>query len=91
MGITTTLVRTTVQELSAGVHRAQILSVLLVSFMISAPLSSVVLGKLIAGYDPLTALIPGIVISFVIFIIGTTSSSLWGYEPPDDSVALRAV
>jgi hypothetical protein len=90
MGITTTLVRTTVQELSAGVHRAQILSVLLVSFMISAPLSSVVLGKLIAGYDPLTALIPGIVISFVIFIIGITSSSLWGYEPSDDARALPA-
>ncbi|MCX7063140.1 MAG: hypothetical protein NT024_00910, partial [Proteobacteria bacterium] len=61
-----------------------------VSFMISAPLSSVVLGKLIAGYDPLTALIPGIVISFVIFIIGITSSSLWGYEPSDDARALPA-
>ena len=59
MGVTTTLVRTTVQELADGAHRAQILSVLLVSFMISAPLSSMLLGNLIAGYDPLTALIPG--------------------------------
>jgi predicted MFS family arabinose efflux permease len=80
MGVTTTLVRTTVQELAEGVHRAQILSVLLVSFMISAPLSSMLLGNLIAGFDPLTALIPGIVISLVIFAVGVTSSSLWQYE-----------
>lgn len=80
MGVTTTLVRTTVQELAEGVHRAQILSVLLVSFMISAPLSSMLLGNLIAGFDPLTALIPGIVISLVIFAVGVTSSRLWQYE-----------
>lgn len=82
MGVTTTLVRTTVQELAEGIHRAQILSVLLVSFMISAPLSSMLLGNLIAGFDPLTALIPGIVISLVIFIIGVTRSRLWQYEAP---------
>jgi predicted MFS family arabinose efflux permease len=80
MGVTTTLVRTTVQELADPEHRGQILSVLLVSFMISAPVSSMVLGKLIAGYDPLTALIPGIVMSLVIFVMGLTSSELWRYE-----------
>jgi predicted MFS family arabinose efflux permease len=90
MGVTTTLVRTTVQELAEGVHRAQILSVLLVSFMISAPLSSMLLGNLIAGFDPLTALIPGIVISLVIFAVGVTSSSLWQYEAPTGPVALSA-
>ncbi len=82
MGVTTTLVRTTVQELAEGVHRAQILSVLLVSFMISAPLSSLLLGNLIAGYDPLTALIPGVVMSLVIFVAGVAASGLWGYEAP---------
>ncbi len=90
MGVTTTLVRTTVQELADGVHRAQILSVLLVSFMISAPLSSMLLGSLIAGYDPLTALIPGVVISLVIFAIGVASSRLWQYEAPTGPVALGA-
>ena len=90
MGVTTTLVRTTVQELAEGIHRAQILSVLLVSFMISAPLSSMLLGNLIAGFDPLTALIPGIVISLVIFVVGVTSSRLWQYEPPTGSVVLTA-
>jgi hypothetical protein len=87
MGVTTTLVRTTVQELAEGVHRAQILSVLLVSFMISAPLSSMLLGNLIAGFDPLTALIPGIVVSLVIFTIGVASSRLWQYEAAASPVA----
>ena len=80
MGITTTLVRTTVQELASESHRAQILSVLLLSFMVSAPVSSILLGWLIAGYDPLTALVPGIVMSIAIFALGTAVNGLWRYE-----------
>lgn len=79
MGITTTLVRTTVQELAAPTVRAQVLSVLLLSFMVSAPISSLLLGQLIAGADPLTALIPGIVISLLIFALGIPFSGLWQY------------
>jgi len=82
MGVTTTLVRTTVQELADREHRGQILSVLLVSFMISAPVSSMVLGKLIAGYDPLTALLPGIAMSILIFVMGLAVGGLWRYEAP---------
>jgi hypothetical protein len=63
MGVTTTLVRTTVQELADPDHRAQILSMLLVSFMVTAPISSLVLGMLIEHTSPLHALLPGIVIS----------------------------
>ncbi len=80
MGVTTTLVRTTVQELAPESHRAQILSVLLLSFMVSAPISSMLLGNLIAGYDPLTALLPGIAISLVIFFVGVARSGLWRYR-----------
>jgi MFS family permease len=80
MGVTTTLVRTTVQELAPESHRAQILSVLLLSFMVSAPISSMLLGTLIAGYDPLSALLPGIVVSIAIFIVGVRWSGLWQYE-----------
>ena len=89
MGVTSTLVQTTVQELASGIHRAQILSVLLVSFMVSAPLSSMLLGNLIALYDPLTALIPAIVISLVIFAIGVTSSGLWRYQPEGGQSTFR--
>ncbi len=80
MGVTTTLARTTVQELAPESHRAQILSVLLLSFMVSAPISSMLLGTLIAGYDPLAALLPGIAVSALIFLIGWRWSGLWQYE-----------
>jgi hypothetical protein len=84
MGITTTLVRTTVQELADPAHRAQVLSVLLVSFMVTAPISSLVLGVLIEQTSPLHALLPGIVISLLIFGLGVRWSGLWRYEslPP---------
>jgi len=87
MGVTTTLVRTTVQELAGREHRGQILSVLLVSFMVSAPVSSMVLGKLIAGFDPLTALLPGIAMSIVIFAMGLAVSDLWRYEAQTSLIA----
>lgn len=83
MGVTTTLVRTTVQELAPDEHRAQILAVLLLSFMVSAPLSALLLGWFIAGWDPLTALLPGIAISLAIFALGLTHSGLWEYEAAD--------
>jgi MFS family permease len=82
MGVTTTLVRTTVQELAPEHHRAQILSVLLLSFVVSSPISSILLGVLIAETEPLTAMLPGIAISLLIFLIGTTRSGLWGYVSP---------
>jgi len=83
MGVTTTLVRTTVQEVAPEEHRAQILSVLLLSFMVSAPVSGLLLGWFIAGWDPLTALLPGVVMSVVIFAFGLWRSRLWHYESAD--------
>jgi hypothetical protein len=84
MGVTTTMVRTTVQELADSRHRAQILSILLVSFMVSAPNSSLLLGFLIEWTSPLSALLPGIGVSFVIFVVGMAKSGLWQYQssPP---------
>ncbi|MEZ5559488.1 MAG: MFS transporter [Pseudomonadales bacterium] len=84
MGVTTTMVRTTVQELAAPALRAQILSILLLSFMVSAPVSSILLGFLIEWTTPLAALLPGIVVSLAIFAIGLWHSGLWQYRstPP---------
>ncbi len=79
MGTTTTMVRATVQELAPATFRAQILSVLLLSFMISSPISSILLGVLISATSPLTALVPGMFISFVIFVVGGLKSGLWQY------------
>ena len=80
MGVTTTMVRTTVQELAPVTYRAQILSVLLLSFMVSSPLSSYLLGHVIQAYKPLAALIPGIAFSALIFAIGVWKSGLWNYR-----------
>ena len=76
MGVTTTMVRTTVQELAPAVDRAQILSILLLSFMVSSPISAVLLGYLIAGASPIDAMLPGIAISIAIFVIGLGYSGL---------------
>jgi predicted MFS family arabinose efflux permease len=84
MGVTTTMVRTTVQELAPAAVRAQILSVLLFSFLVSSPISSVLLGFLIAETTPLAALLPGVVMSLVIFAVGLAWSGLWRYEFSSD-------
>ena len=79
-GVTTTLARSIVQELAPPDQRAQILSILLLSFMAAAPISSLLLGQVIEQFNPLSALLPGVVISFVIFGIGLARSGLWEYE-----------
>ncbi len=87
MGVTTTMVRTTVQELAPAAVRAQILSVLLFSFLVSSPISSVLLGFVIAATTPLAALLPGVVVSVLIFAVGLAWSGLWRYEfSPDPAV-----
>jgi len=80
MGVTTTMVRTTVQELAPAPVRSQILSVLLLSFLVSSPISSALLGVLISETAPLTALLPGMVVSLLIFVIGIRWSGLWSYQ-----------
>ena len=80
MGVTTTLVRTTVQELAPARVRAQILSILLLSFLVSSPISAMLLGLLIAGTTPLTALLPGVAVSLLIFAVGIRCSGLWSYR-----------
>jgi hypothetical protein len=82
MGVTTTLVRTTVQELAPALARAQVLSILLFSFMVSSPVSALILGFLISLTSPTFALVPGIVISAVIFLLGLRVSGLWQYRSP---------
>ncbi len=81
MGVTTTLVRTTVQEQAPAPVRAQILSVLLFSFLVSSPISSILLGYLISKTTPLAALLPGIGVSVIIFVLGLRWSGLWTYRP----------
>jgi hypothetical protein len=97
MGVTTTLVRTTVQELADPARRSQVLSILLLSFMVTAPVSSLLLGMLIEFTTPLAALLPGVFVSLVIFVAGAWKSGLWQYQygggesvRPDGSVPTAA-
>lgn len=80
MGVTSTLVRTTVQELSPAEHRAKILSFYLSSYALSAPVSALLLGWLIEFTDPLIGLLPAIPISIGIFLYGRYFSGLWQYR-----------
>ncbi len=79
-GVTTTLSRAVVQELAPPEEGAKILSVLILSFMVSAPVSAILLGVLVERFDPMAGLLPGMAISVVIFGIGVIKSGLWSYE-----------
>lgn len=82
MAVTTTLVRTTVQELAPPEHRAKILSVLLASFMVSSPVSALVLGFVVALGGASVGLLPGVVVSLALFLVGRYGSGLWDFESP---------
>lgn len=82
MGVTSTLARTTVQELAPGEHRAKILAILLASFMVAAPVSALILGFVVELGDALAGLLPGVAVSLVIFLVGRYSSGLWSFESP---------
>ena len=90
MGVTTTVVRTTVQELAPEAHRAKILAILIASFMVASPVSALLLGGVVAATDALTGLLPGVVVSLAILLAGTTLTGLWRFEPPS-SAANKAV
>ena len=79
-GMTTTLARAMVQELAPPEEGARILSVLILSFMVSAPVSAILLGVLVERFDPMAGLLPGMAISLVIFGIGVIKSGLWSYR-----------
>lgn len=79
-GMTATLPRAMVQELAPTGEGARILSVLILSFMVSAPVSAILLGVLVERFDPMAGLVPGMAISLVIFGIGVMKSGLWSYQ-----------
>ena len=82
MGVTTTVVRTTVQELAPEAHRAKILAVLIASFMVASPVSALILGAVVAFSDASTGLLPGVLVSLAILLVGLFGTGLWRFEPP---------
>ena len=82
MGVTTTVVRTTVQELAPEAHRAKILAVLIASFMVASPVSALILGAVVAFSDAPAGLLPGVFVSLAILLVGLFGTGLWRFEPP---------
>lgn len=85
MGVTSTLVRTTVQEQAPPPHRAKILAALIASFMVASPASALILGFAVEFTSAATGLLPGIAISLAIFAFGRWKSDLWRYESSDSA------
>lgn len=81
MGVTTTLSRTTVQELAPAAHRAKILAVLLASFVVASPLSALLLGFVAQTGGASAGLLPGVVVSLAIFVGGLLGRDIWAYRP----------
>lgn len=80
MGITTTLVRSMVQEVAPLEHRGKILAVLILGFTAAQPLGSALLGLVIHAYSPVAGLLPGIVVSLGTFLWGIGATPLWRWR-----------
>lgn len=87
MGVTSTLARVMVQEGAPAAQRAQVLALFVFSFMLAAPISAALLGQLAAATDPLTALLPGIPISVLIFTAALWRGELWRHRSPSHPLA----
>ena len=82
MGVTTTMSRVIIQEIAEPQYRSRLMSVFTLALMSSVPVGSMVLGFVIGQFGELNALIPGMMVSVLIFAFGFYRSSLWRYESP---------
>jgi len=80
MGITGTTSRAIVQESAQERFRARILSVYNAGSIGSQPFGALLLGFVINAVGPLNAMIPGMLISAVIFVAGVAFSPVWRYQ-----------
>jgi predicted MFS family arabinose efflux permease len=80
MGVTTNLARTIVQESAEPAFRGRVLSVVSVGMIGSASIGAILLGWLIETVGTANALIPAMVVSFALFIIGILFTRIWAYE-----------
>ena len=80
MGITSTTSRAIVQESAQESFRARILSVYTAGSIGSQPFGALILGFFIDAVGPINAMIPGMVVSAVIFFVGIAASPIWSYR-----------
>jgi len=87
MGITSTTSRAIVQESAQERFRARILSIYTAGLLGSQPFGALILGFVIEAVGPLNAVIPGMVISTAIFIVGIAVTPIWSYQSRTESVS----
>lgn len=88
MGISGTLGRALMQEAAPATGRAQVLSLLLLSFLAASAIGAPLLGVLIGASDPLTSLLPGAVVSIGLFFYGYHRRHVWHYISATTAVSL---
>ena len=81
LGVTSTLARTVVQLEAPEAARGKVFSLMLLSFMLASAIGAPILGAIVGAADPLTALLPGVAVSVLIFAFGYYSR-LWVYTDP---------
>jgi predicted MFS family arabinose efflux permease len=85
MGVTTTTSRAIVQESSQAAFRARTLSVFNALSIGVQPFGALLLGWVISLFGPLDAMLPGMLISAAICVIGIVATPLWSYRSPAQS------
>ena len=82
MGVTTNLSRTIVQEASETVFLARILSVYNIGLMGSIPVGAIIIGYVIEHYGTMSAMVPGMFLSALVFLYGILFTNLTSYRSP---------
>ncbi len=82
MGVTSTMSRLMVQEIAEPAFRTRLVSIYTLGQLSAMPIGALVLGHVIGWFGPLDALLPGIVASIVIFLIGVKGTKIWRYRSP---------
>jgi len=80
MGITFTTSRAIVQESAPERFRGRILSVYTAGLLGSQPFGALILGFVIKAVGPLNAMVPGMVISAMLFSVGVLATPIWAYR-----------
>ena len=82
MGVTTNLSRTIVQEASETLFLARILSVYNIGLMGSIPVGAIIIGYVIEHYGTMSAMVPGMFLSALVFLYGILFTNLSSYRSP---------
>jgi sugar phosphate permease len=87
MGVTTTTSRAIVQESSQAAFRARTLAVFNACSFGVQPFGALLLGWVISAVGPLDAMLPGMLISAGICVVGIAATPVWGYRSPAQSTS----